>query len=46
MRWAGHVTQLDAKRNAYRIFVGEPDGKRLLRKPRYRFVDCIKTDLR
>jgi hypothetical protein len=27
MRWAGHVARMGAKRNAYRIFVGKPEGK-------------------
>jgi hypothetical protein len=26
--WAGHVALIGAKRNAYRIFVGEPEGRR------------------
>jgi hypothetical protein len=34
------------KRNAYRILVGKPEGKRPLRKPRRRWVDSIKIDLR
>jgi hypothetical protein len=28
MRWAGHVAQMGTKRNAYRILVGKPEGKR------------------
>jgi hypothetical protein len=34
------------KRNAYRILVGNPEGKRPLGRPRRRWVDNIKTDLR
>jgi hypothetical protein len=34
------------KRNAYRILVGKPEGKRPLGKPRHRSVDNIKMDLR
>jgi hypothetical protein len=34
------------KRNSYRIFVGKPDGKRPLGRPRRRWVDNIKMDLR
>jgi hypothetical protein len=34
------------KRNAYRILVGKPEGKRPLGKPRRRWVDNIKIDLR
>jgi hypothetical protein len=28
MRWAGHVARMGAKRSAYRILVGKPEGKR------------------
>jgi hypothetical protein len=34
------------KRNAYRILVGKPEGKRPLRRPRHRWVNNIKMDLR
>jgi hypothetical protein len=34
------------KRNAYRILVVKPEGKRRLRRPRRRWVDNIKMDLR
>jgi hypothetical protein len=34
------------KRNAYRILLGKPEGKKLLRRPRRRWVNNIKTDLR
>jgi hypothetical protein len=34
------------KRNAYRILVGRPEGKRLLGRPRSRWVNNIKMDLR
>jgi hypothetical protein len=45
MRWAGHVARM-GKRNAYRILVGKSEGKRPLGRPRYRWVDNIKMDLR
>jgi hypothetical protein len=32
MRWAGHVARMREKRNAYRILVEKPDGKRIIRK--------------
>jgi hypothetical protein len=35
-----------AKRNAYRILVGKPEGKRPLGRPRRRSVDNIRMDLR
>jgi hypothetical protein len=34
------------KRNAYMIFVGKPEGKRPLGRPRHRWVDNIKMDLK
>jgi hypothetical protein len=46
MRWAGLVARMGEKRNAYKILVGKPDGKRSLRRPRRRWVDNIKMDLR
>jgi hypothetical protein len=33
-------------RNAYKILVGKPDGKRPLRRPRHIWEDNIKMDLR
>jgi hypothetical protein len=46
MRWPGHVARMRETRNAYRILVGKPEGKRLLGRPRRRWVDNIKMDLR
>jgi hypothetical protein len=34
------------KRNAYRILVGKPEGMRLLGRPRRKWVDNIKMDVR
>jgi hypothetical protein len=34
------------RRNACRILVGKPEGKRSLGRPRRRWVDNIKMDLR
>jgi hypothetical protein len=34
------------RRNAYRILVGKPEGKRPLGRPKFRWVDNIKMDLR
>jgi hypothetical protein len=46
MRWMGHVTRMGEKRNAYMILVEKPEGKRLLGRPRSRWVNNIKMDLR
>jgi hypothetical protein len=42
MRWAGHVARIGAKRN----IGGKTEGKRPLGRPRHRWVDNIKIDLR
>jgi hypothetical protein len=46
MRWAGHVARIGETRNACRILVGKPEGKRPLGRPRRRCVDNIKMDFR
>jgi hypothetical protein len=46
MRWAGHVTRMGVKRNAYRILDRMPEGKRPLGRPRRRWMDNIKMDFR
>jgi hypothetical protein len=43
---AGHVARMGEKRNACRIFVGKPEGKRPLGRRRRNWVDNIKIDLR
>jgi hypothetical protein len=46
MRWTGHVARMGETRNACRILVGKPEGKRPLGRLRCRWVDNIKMDLR
>ena len=36
IRWAGHVAPMLARRGAYRILVGQPEGRRPLGRPRRR----------
>jgi hypothetical protein len=45
MSWAEHVARIGAKRNAYRILVRNPEGKRQLGRPRCRWVDNNEMDL-
>jgi hypothetical protein len=45
IRRAGHVARMWETRNAYRILVGKPEGKRRLGRPRRRWVDNIKKIL-
>ena len=46
LRWAGHVAHMDEPRNAYRVLVGRPEGKRTLGRSRSTWEDNIKTDFR
>jgi hypothetical protein len=41
-----HVARIGEKRDSYRILVGKPDGKIPLGRPRHRWVNNIKKDLR
>jgi hypothetical protein len=44
MRWAGHVTRMGEKRNAHRLLVRKPEGKRPIGRKRRRWIDNIKMD--
>jgi hypothetical protein len=46
MRWAGLAARMGEGRGVYRVLVGRPEGKRPLEKPRRRWEDNIKLDLR
>jgi hypothetical protein len=46
MRWVVHVARIDEGRVVYRFLVGRPEVKRPLRRPRHRWQDNIKLDLR
>src|SRR5215510_3208506 len=46
MRWAGHVARMGEERGVQRVLVGKPEGKRPLGRPRRRWEDNIKMDLR
>jgi hypothetical protein len=46
MRWARNVVWLGEERNAYRILVVKPEGKRPLGRSRHKWMDNIKMDLR
>jgi hypothetical protein len=46
MRWAGYVTHMGEEKSVYGILVGRPEGKKPLGRPRRRWEDNIKMDLR
>jgi hypothetical protein len=46
MRWAGHVARMGEGRGVYSVLVGRPEGKRPVGRPRRRWEDNIKMDLR
>jgi hypothetical protein len=46
MRWAGHVARMGEGRGVYKVLVGMPEGKRPLGRPRRRWENNIKMDLR
>jgi hypothetical protein len=46
MKWEGKVARMGEKLNKYRTLVGKSEGKRPLRRPRRRWVDNIKMNLK
>jgi hypothetical protein len=46
MSWTGHLARIGEKRNVYKVLVGNPEGKIPLGRPRHRWEDRIKIDLR
>jgi hypothetical protein len=45
MRWTGHVARMGEKRNACRLLLGKPEGRRSLGRPRHRWVNNSRMDL-
>jgi hypothetical protein len=45
IRWAGRVSRMREKRNAYRLVLGKPEGKMLLGRPSCRWLDNVRLDL-
>jgi hypothetical protein len=46
MRWAGYVARMGEERKMYKFLVGKPEGKRPVGRPRRRWEDGIRMDLR
>ena len=46
MRWAGPIAYMGEMTGVYRVLVGKPEGTRPLGRPRHRWEDNIKMDLR
>jgi hypothetical protein len=46
MRWAGHVACIGEERKLYKVLVGKAEGKRPLGRPKHRWEDVNRMDLR
>jgi hypothetical protein len=46
MRWSGHEAGMGEMINAYKILVGNPEGKRLFGRPRCKWKDSIRMDIK
>jgi hypothetical protein len=46
MRWAGHVARMGEDRKVYTVLVGKPEGRRPLGRPRRRWENGVRMDLR
>ena len=46
LRWAGHVARMEEGRSAFKVLTGKPTGKRPLGRPRCRWEDIIRMNIR
>jgi hypothetical protein len=46
MRWAGYVARMGEERKVYKVLVEKPEGRRPLGRPRRRWENAIRMDLR
>jgi hypothetical protein len=46
MRWAGHVAHMGEMRNAFKVLLRKPKGKRAVGKHNRRWDDNIKINLK
>jgi hypothetical protein len=46
IRWVGHVARMGEDRKLYKVLVGKPEGKRPRGRPRRRWEDGMRMDLR
>ena len=46
LRWAGHIARMEEGRSAFKILTGKPAGNRRLGRPRCKWEDSIRMDLK
>jgi hypothetical protein len=46
LRWAGNVARMEEDRTAFKILTGTPTGKRPLGRPRRRWQDIFRMNLK
>ena len=46
LRWLGHVERMGEERVVNRLYQNTPEGSRSVRRPRLRWVDDVREDLR
>jgi hypothetical protein len=44
--WAGHLVRMSDDRTVKKVCLGKPDGRRKLVRPKLRWLDCIKNELK
>jgi hypothetical protein len=46
LRWARHVARMEEGRSTFKILTGKPKGERPIERPRHRWEDNIRMDLK
>jgi hypothetical protein len=46
LRWVGHIVRMQEDRSDFKMLTGTPTGKRPLGRPKHRWEDNIRMDLK
>jgi hypothetical protein len=46
LEWAGHVVRMSDGGTVNKVFLGKPDGRRKVGRPKLRWLDSIENDLK
>jgi hypothetical protein len=46
LEWTGRVVRMSDDRTVKKVFLGKPDGRRKVGRPKLRWLDCIENGLK
>jgi hypothetical protein len=45
LKWIGHVNRMDEKRKVKQVPSTQPEGRRLVGRSKYRWLNCVNADI-